>query len=285
MEIKQIPLDNIIILKNVRSMEDHGTESDDITSLANSMMMNGQKVEIRVYPGGGKGMYILLAGQRRLLAARINGWETIRSIVEEPPVNEVELIIGQYNENEEREGMSYLDKAKTYARLKELGMSQHQIAEQFGKSDTEISLALATLRADPKLQKAIDDGQIKPSALEPLLSQPVEVQNELADAAIKAKTVRNVSKLVKAHQRKAAEYSTRKAQEVEIPEDADPLELLALDELKQAVEHAKAVEQARISHPELLRKARPTVEELLRTAASIKMFVDGNTWEDTIDLV
>lgn len=282
MNIAQISLDDIIIFKNVRKEFD--PNSEDINELAKSMQENGQKIEIRVYPSG-NGKYILLAGHRRMAAARINGWSDIRAVIENPPENEIELITGQYNENEQRNNLSYLDKARVYERLKELGMSQHEIAAKFGKSDTEISLALAALRADPKLQKAIDDEEIKPSAVEPLLSQDLDTQAELADAAIKAKTVRKISSLVRAHKQKKAMSDVEVDEATEIPDDADPLELISLAELQEALEHAKSAAETPITHPDLIREARPTVEQLVKMAAVLKQYIDGTTWEDTADLV
>jgi hypothetical protein len=44
-------------------------------------------------------------------------------------------------------------------------------------------------------------------------------------------------------------------------------------------------EQTRIQHPELKRKVRPTVEELVKKAAVLKQYLDGATYDDTADLV
>jgi ParB/RepB/Spo0J family partition protein len=281
MEIRTVRLDQLVSTGNIRSVE---AQDPALLELAASMRESGQEVEIRVYPAG-DGLYFVKSGHRRVAAAHLNGWETLRAVVEEPPSEEADLLVSQYNENDLRTEMGYLDKARVYQRLKDLGWSQRQIAQKFAKSDAEISLALAALRADPKLQKAIDRGEIKPSAVEPLLSQPLEVQAKLAEAAIRAKTVRQVAALVRTHQQQTDASPKKTNQESNLPQDADPLELLAAQELDEALEHMRLAEQTRIQHPELVRKSRPTVEELVRKAAALMEYLDGRAWDDTQDLV
>ena len=295
MNIIEVPLAKLTSLGNVRSRVD--TSDPQLLDLARSMQEDGQEVEIRIYPVRG-GKYTISKGHRRYAAATINGWPTLRAVVIDPPADEAAHIISQYNENERRLGLTYLEKARTYARLKELGWKQKEIAVKFGISDSDVSLALATLRADPKLQKAVEEGRIKPSAIEPLLSQPLEVQAVLADAAINARTVREVSNLVKAHKRRGEIFESRRDEDMgdepfdlpefdesEQPDITDPLEELAIEEIEAALEHARQAAQTPILNPGLVRTARPKVEELLRTAASLKALLDGKPWDDTKDLL
>jgi len=280
-KIIDIPLKKIVLSGNIRTVKPN---DPDIEALAQSMQDEGQEIEVRVYPGPG-GSYILKAGHRRLLAAISLGWKTISAVVDNPPANEVELLIQQAIENEHRKALTYIERARVFARLKELGLNQNDIARKFGLSAAEVSLSLAALRADPKLQEAIEQGKIKPSVAEPLLSQKPDVQAALADAAIQGKTVRRAVELVKAYKRgEDISHMVVDDDTPIVPEDVDPLEELALTELDEAVEHLRQVEQSRIAHPELVRQARPKVEELLALAARIQKHLGYDVPKDLGDL-
>jgi ParB/RepB/Spo0J family partition protein len=276
MEIISVRLDQLVSVGNIRHIQD-GPELDE---LVKSMAEGGQEVEIHVFPY--ENGYAIKFGHRRVEAARRLGWETIRAVVDPVPPPD-ELILAQYTENQARENLRYLDKAGVYAALKDLGWSQRRIAQKFNVSDADVSLALAALRADPKLQQAINEGSLAPSAVEPLLSQPAEVQAALADAAIRAKTVRQVAALVKAYKNRE-DLAERETPVHTSADDVDPLEEMAVGGLREALEHLRLAEQARIQHPELVRQARPTVEQLLRTAQSLKKYLDGSGYDDLADL-
>lgn len=187
----EIPLEKIVVAENIRNVK-------DVQIMANSLAENGQVVPVQVFALD-NGNYQLVVGHIRLAAAKSLGWETIKAVVEPAPANDVETMVVQYVENEHRQGSSYLEKCQVYKALKDRGLSQKEIAKKFGVSDVDVSLALSTLRAHLVLQQAVQDGKLKPSALEPMLSLPMEDQETLAAAAIQAKTVRAISKLVRAH--------------------------------------------------------------------------------------
>lgn len=278
-KVQIIPLDKIKSIGNIRIVQ----LDDELVEFANSLSENGLQVPIHVYPSK-DGEYILKFGHRRVAAAKYLGWLSIKAniLYDEQP-DPIGLIIAQYIENEERRGLSYIDKARTYAMLKEQGMAQKDIARQFGISDAAVSLALAALNAPQKLQDAINTGELTPSAVEPLLSLPLDIQESLADAAIRSKTVKKVTDLVNAEKQRRS-LGSKKVGAVE-PSDVDPLEEAMVSDLESAVETLKIVNSTGITHPTLRRLARPRVEELVRLAATLKQHLDGKTWDDTKDLV
>lgn len=275
-----IPLSRIISKGNIRELKD-----SDVQDIVSSFREQGQEVPITVWETE-TGEYAIKFGHRRVRAASILGWSDIRAVVEDEPATAIDLFIGQFIENEDRKNLTYMEKARVYGMLKESGLTQVDIARMFGKSEVDVSCAIKTLKASPKLQKAVEDGLIKPSAIEPLLSQPMEVQEELADAALRAKTVRNITKLVKAHNRRAeltSEIATTYGDDSTplVPEDADPLEVITLEQLAAA---AKALEDAvqsmamfPVTHPELAWKANVSIASLLRQAESLKEFLETET--------
>lgn len=282
MKIVEIPVVDILIVSNIREFDPADPE---IAALAESMQASGQKVEIRVYKVGKTSKYALLVGHRRVAAAMRLGWETIRAILEDPPANEAELIMLQYNENENRENLTYIERAHVFLRLKNAGWTQRQIAESTGTSDADVSLALATLRTPGKIQQAVNDGRLSPSAVEPILSLPARDQEELAAAVIQAKTVRNVKKVVDAHNEAKKASKEKRLAQTEVPDDADPMELISLSEIDEAIEHLRSANETPITNHQLVRAARPKVEELIRMAARLKNNLDGYTWDDTKDLL
>lgn len=276
-----------ISLSDIVTADDNirmGDVDQSLEELIASMDADGQEIPIHVMSTG-TGTYIVKHGHRRLAAAKALNWETIDAVLDATPDTEEELIIARYNENEIRKKLGYLEKAQVFARLKDLGWTQRQIAQKFGASDADVSLALATLRAHPDLQKAIESGDLSPSAAEPLLSQSMETQEKLVAAALQAKTVRKVSALVKAHNTKKEITNMEVEFDDNDDDDIDPLEELALHEIEQSLEHLKQADAAKIQHPELVRQARPKVEELLQMAASLRKSFTGETWDNLKDLL
>lgn len=266
-EIQSVEVNRIVSPGNVRE-----TDNVNLNDLAASMQETGKLlVPIHVYPGDG--VFFVKFGHRRVAAAKLLGWSHVDAIVEEPPADEVTLLSAQYTENEHREGMSYLDRARVYARLKSLGVSQQAIAQRFAVSESAVSLAVSTLRAAPALQQAVNDGRLTPSALEPLLSQPLETQEALADAAIHAKTVRKITTLLQAHKNRESTVGAKRPP-VSVSDEVDPMNEMLEQEIRDAILRLKMVLQAAENHPETQRHLRPSVNELVKLANHIKKQVD-----------
>lgn len=251
--IIEIPLSEITTNGNVRQSVD--------TGLTHTLDKNGQKVEVRVYPGE-DGKFVVDSGHRRLEAAKALGWESIRAVVVEPPQNDIQRLIDQTIENEHRRGLSYIEKATVYRQLKDAGMRQIDIANTFDLSESNVSLAISTLDLPEKVQAAVNEGYMSPSAVEPLLSQDKETQEELADAAIAAKTVRKVAALVKAN-KNLEKVTSHLAQVSDVPEDADPLEVMVIDSIRKANEALRNALVVPVTSEELLPTAQTLVDELV----------------------
>jgi ParB/RepB/Spo0J family partition protein len=264
MDVKVIDLEKLLERRNIRTVAD-----DEVKALAESMKQTGQEVEIRVYPAG-NGSYFVKSGHRRVAAAKLIGWTTLRAVVDMPPQDEVALVISQFNENSQRKDLSYMDKARVYEHLKELGMSNREIARTVGETDQGVSMALKLVRADPKIQKAVEEGRVSPSAIEPLLARPLDVQARLADAAIQAKTVRRVAALIAADVEDEEMVVAAWSDE----EEADPLEQVAAQELEEALAHLRQAALTPITDQSLRRSSRPTVAQLVEVAHNIKQYLE-----------
>lgn len=258
----KLSIQKLKTLSNVRSS--YG--EDELIALAQSLVENGQQVPLTVWKDS-DGLFVIRFGHRRFLAAQRAGLRELDVVVVDRPQDVAELLISQVVENEYRQGMSYMDKAHVYHQLKEYGWKQVTIAQKFGVSETEVSLAIAATKADKKLQEALNMGRIKPSAVEPLLSQPLDVQAELADAAIAAKTVRKVTDLIQMH-KKRRDIQKVSVQVSDIPDNVDPIDALSMAELGQALEHLGNVEP--VISPELVSAFFELVDKLRTKLATLE---------------
>jgi ParB family chromosome partitioning protein len=254
-----------IDVQYIRSRGNVREEVDD--SLAASIAERGIMVPIIVSPAD-DGFYEVKDGHRRLKAALSLGMQFVPYVEVEQVEYESDYVIQQVIINNERKLIGYLDMAKTFAKLKELGMLQKEIAASFGTTSADVSLALATLEASPKLQKAVADGRLAPSAIEPLLPLPLEQQEALADTAIRLKTVRKIRDLVETEKRKSLTKSHAPEEAVESAEDG--VGMLVLTALETAKNDLSMVADLPVTDAELKKRGRLAVKELLELARRLE---------------
>jgi ParB family chromosome partitioning protein len=163
------------------------THFDDaaIQELAVSIKATGmlQPVLVRRSKAGG---YELVAGERRLRAAKVAGLEGIPAVVRD--VGEQEMMELSLVENIQRENLNPIEEAKAYNTLvNNVGMTHDQISERVGKQRVSITNALR------------------------LLSLPVEVQDMVSRETLSAGHARALLALESAgEQLIAARYVTSK---------------------------------------------------------------------------
>ena len=153
--VRELPLDRVS-----RNPRQPRVQFDDanLGELAASIAVHGviQPIVVREVADGG---YELIAGERRLRAARLAGLTTIPAIVRETAADEsLELAL---IENLQREDLNPIETASAYRELIErLGMTHEAVARQVGKSRVAITNALRLLDLAPETRQAILDGQI-----------------------------------------------------------------------------------------------------------------------------
>ena len=137
-----------------------------------------QPVLVRKLPQGG---YELIAGERRLRAARQADVAEIPAIVRElndAQISEVALI-----ENVQREDLNIMEEAQAYERLmKDFGHTQEALAKKIGRSRSHIANILRMLRLAPEVQAYVANGMLSMGQAKPLLAlESFERQIEAAD--------------------------------------------------------------------------------------------------------
>ncbi|MBE3093420.1 MAG: ParB/RepB/Spo0J family partition protein [Actinobacteria bacterium] len=109
--------------------------SETIKELASSIKEQGIINPITVRPYGGK--YVIIAGERRFLAARQAGLKVIPALVRKVSKNDVMLI--SLIENLQREDLNSIDRAEGIKALKvNLGLPWTQVAKKLGLSKQRI---------------------------------------------------------------------------------------------------------------------------------------------------
>jgi ParB family chromosome partitioning protein len=106
-----------------------------------------------------EGRYEVIAGERRLRAAKAVGVSEIPAIIKS--VTDTELLEISLIENIQRENLNPIEQAHAYERLmKEFGLSQEEIARAVGKDRTTITNTLRLLKLPEFVQNCVQKQDI-----------------------------------------------------------------------------------------------------------------------------
>lgn len=140
---------------------------DKIEELANSIAQKGILQPLLVRRRGDR--YELVAGERRLRAARKSGLRQVPIIIKE--VSDREALELALIENLQREDLGPLEEAQAYRRLsEEFGLTQEEIAQRVGKSRPAVANSLRLLSLPREVQQLLAEGQIAAGQARALLS-------------------------------------------------------------------------------------------------------------------
>jgi ParB family transcriptional regulator, chromosome partitioning protein len=129
-----------------------------LKELAQSIKMHDviQPVTLTKMPGG---RYRLIAGERRLRAAKIAGLKDIPAYMRQ--ANDRELLELALLENLQREDLNAIEVALSYKRMMdELEHTQEQVAERMGKDRSTVTNYIRLLKLPPDIQIAVRNGSI-----------------------------------------------------------------------------------------------------------------------------
>jgi ParB family transcriptional regulator, chromosome partitioning protein len=112
----------------------------------------------------------LVAGERRLSAAKKLGWEKIPAVIT-GKLSKEEMLELSLIENLQREDLNPIDTARGYQRLlEECDLSQDQMARKIGKDRSTIANTLRLLNLPEEVQELISDGQLSEGHARTILS-------------------------------------------------------------------------------------------------------------------
>jgi ParB/RepB/Spo0J family partition protein len=119
----------------------------DVADLALSLQAQGMLEPIIVAPGPTDGRFTIVAGHRRVAAARLAGLPEVPALVRADLVPGSNLsIAAQVVENLHRLPLTALDEARSYDLLRQLGMKQTEIAAAVGVNQGQVSKRLQLLK-------------------------------------------------------------------------------------------------------------------------------------------
>ncbi len=171
-------------------------DQEKIEELTHSIKAKGviQPLLVRKVKGG----YQLVAGERRLRAAKKAGLEKIPVVVRE--ISKAELLEYSLIENLQRENLNPVEEAEAYKRLmKDFGYTQQQVSQVLGKNRATVANQLRLLKLPGMVKKSLALGEISMGHARGLLSlsELQKVKEAFRIVVGKGLSVRETEKLVK----------------------------------------------------------------------------------------
>ncbi|MDD6406448.1 MAG: nucleoid occlusion protein [Lactobacillus equicursoris] len=122
--------------------------------------------------------YEIVAGERRYRAAKSLGWEKIPAIVNN--LSDAQTASLALIENLQRENLNPIDEALAYQELMKINnLTQTQLAQNIGKSQSYVANKLRLLKLAPSVQQSLAQGQISARHGRALLALDVDQQGRL----------------------------------------------------------------------------------------------------------
>jgi ParB family chromosome partitioning protein len=139
--------------------------------------------------------YELIAGERRLRAAKAAGLKTVPVMIR-PAGHQTSLEMALI-ENVQREDINAIECARAYRRLMdEFGLTQEQVSDKVGKSRTTVANSVRLLKLPARIQDSLEEGRITEGHAKALLAFETETQQLAVHEQILERgwTVREVEK-------------------------------------------------------------------------------------------
>ena len=137
----------------------HEFNADDLTELQESVKASGLLQPITVRRRAGRDGFELIAGERRLRAAKNLGWKEIPAIIKE--IDDRTLLTFALVENLQRTDLNPIEEGEGYHQLaNQFGLTQQQIAETVGKDRTTIANMLRLLQLPEPARRLLQEGHL-----------------------------------------------------------------------------------------------------------------------------
>jgi ParB family chromosome partitioning protein len=145
-------------------------EPEKLRELSDSIREHGI-IQPLIVSRDSDGAYRLIAGERRLQAARLVGLDAVPVVVRE--VADDELLELALIENIQRADLNPIEEAMAYRRLtEEYALTQEEAARRVGKSRVTVSNALRLLQLEGEIRRSLVSGEISEGHARALLGLP-----------------------------------------------------------------------------------------------------------------
>ncbi len=194
-EVSRIPVERIT--RNPRQPRGD-INPEELAELAASIREHGILQPLIVTYDEQENQYILIAGERRLLAARQAGLESVPAIVRE--ASEQQRLELALIENVQRADLNPLEAAEAYRQLvDDFSLSHEEISARVGKSRVTITNTMRLLKLPQSVRQALAENRISEGHARALLALPTTQAQEAALHTILSRdlTVRQTEELVR----------------------------------------------------------------------------------------
>jgi ParB family chromosome partitioning protein len=183
---------------------------EELSQLSDSIRSQGilQPLLVRKVGGG----FELVAGERRLRAARMAGLTKVPVLVKE--LTDAQMVEMSIVENIQRENLNPIEEAQAYHRLiHEFGLTQEEAAQRVGKSRSAVANFLRLRQLPEPIKSSIVEGQLSMGHARALLGADTSAQQNAAWRAIiqKELSVRQAESLIKRLRSEAETVAVPKA--------------------------------------------------------------------------
>lgn len=158
---------NISLIQDNRFQPRQNYDDAKLDELVSSIQTNGllQPIVVRPIDQG----FEVIAGERRLKAARKAGLKTIPVVIKQ--ATDKETLVLALVENVQREELNPVEKAESYRRLiDEFIFTQEEVAQAVGKDRATIANLLRLLKLPKEIQKAVFQGELSEGHARALLA-------------------------------------------------------------------------------------------------------------------
>lgn len=205
-------------------------EESALAELAASITATGVVQPILVRPLS-SGRFQLIVGERRLLASKRAGKQTIPALLRQ--VSDEQALEITIVENLQRTDLNPMEQARAYERLsREFKLTQEQIAQRTGKDRASIANFLRLLRLPSEVQLKVEAGELSFGHARALL--PLEDPEAILKAAQKVLALSMSVRQTESYVQGLVNPEARKAKE-KIEEPLDPNVREARDLLQRAL--------------------------------------------------
>ena len=256
--VLQLSVDAIV--PNPRQPRSSAFDEKDLRELANSIREHGIIQPLIIATSDGE-TYTLIAGERRLRAAKQIGLRTVPAILRK--ASDREMLELALIENIQRAELNPLEEAEAYRQLTEdFNLSHEDVAQRVGKSRPAISNTLRLLQLSETVKKALVDGYSHVDEID----QDIEQQNE------------SRFRLSSGHARALLRLSTYQAQDAALKTiEANNLNVRGTEELVKRLSGMKTSPTIKKSSPPEVSDMEKRLEESLGTKVSMRHRGNGGT--------
>ena len=192
---------------------------EELQELTASIREHGVLQPLIVTPGDLQGRHVLIAGERRLQAARLAGLASVPVIVR--PATDQQRLELAIIENVQRSDLSALEQAEAYRQLAEdFHLSHEEIAARVGKSRVAVTNTLRLLKLPDAVKNALIEGRVSEGHARALLALLTPEAQSAALRSVLAHdlNVRQTEELVR---KLSGEKPSRKPNPPVVPEVAE----------------------------------------------------------------